>query len=1010
MSALLPRSSSLLHQMRPAESAPTRPSWQTALPFVLVAIAGLGSVFLPPYESDKAVELVIVAVGFFVALGLLAVAISRDERSWVDPAPAFLFFLIYAAARDAGGGADSGIAPIIVLPILWLALTGTRRDLIVSAVLTACVLGLPLLLIGAPAYPDSEWRRAVLWTAVAALIAPVIQRLVAELARHRSLAEEASSENEAILRGARQTKIISYDLDGIIRSYSAGAQELLGYAPETLIGKQGPEFLHDPDEVARVAAELGVEPGFAVFRTLAETRAPGRVWTYRTATGETLFMQLVVTELVDAAGERTGYLGVAIDVTAAERAERELAEAEGRWRTLLEHLPDTVVMMLDEDLVIRAVGGQSATKHGLQQQAIGRHLAEFSRPENMAVLRQLTADALEGHEGHAELVATSDGSEQEVLVSPLPDGTVEGAILLVARDVSRERARAREAEEARERAEGLFADAPHGVAVVRPDGTVVRANQSMGHLLGREAATLVGQPMDEYAGPGAESIAPHLHEAVRRSPALITADWSLRTTEGETIHVAISGRRLAGVADGDEDLVVVNVVDVSERLRYEQRLAHLADHDPLTGLANRRKFDEELQRHHEFCDRYGATGAILLLDLDQFKEVNDSLGHGAGDQLIISTAALLRTSVRGTDVVARLGGDEFAVLLTEGDRETAATVGAKLVDRIGSHTATLDSTRRNVTVSIGGVTFADAADSDADILSLADMMMYDAKEDGRNRCLVFDRSRYAQPRMGARMEWRSRIERALENDDFALHLQPIQDLHHGGIRSAEVLIRLADSDELVPPGRFLYIAERAGLAPALDAWVIRHSLPLLQRLRAIVPDFALEVNLSGHSIGEPLIERTITDELTRLGVDPSSLILEITETAAVADVEMARAFAERMSALGCKFALDDFGAGFGSFYYLKHLLFDYVKIDGEFVANCHRSAVDRLILHSIVGIAHDLGKQTVAEFVADPDILEVVGAEGVDLAQGFHIGKPVPYDEFVSVLDRSATTSTGATE
>ncbi len=175
-------------------------------------------------------------------------------------------------------------------------------------------------------------------------------------------------------------------------------------------------------------------------------------------------------------------------------------------------------------------------------------------------------------------------------------------------------------------------------------------------------------------------------------------------------------------------------------------------------------------------------------------------------------------------------------------------------------------------------------------------------------------------------------------------------------------------------------------------------MSLLARLREIDPEFELEVNLSGHSIGHPDIERTIRDSLARHGVDPSALILEITETAAVADVALAREFAERMTDLGCAFALDDFGAGFGSFYYLKHLLFDYVKIDGEFVAQVHHSQVDRTIMRSIVGIARDLGKQTVAEFVSEPEILEVCREEGVDFAQGYLIGKPVPFQEFVALF------------
>ena len=790
--------------------------------------------------------------------------------------------------------------------------------------------------------------------------------------------------------------MIVFDVTGTIRSFSAGAEELLGHRAAEVEGIHGPELFHARAEVAEVAAELGVEPGFPVFAELAATQAPSRVWTFVRADGSEVHVQLVLTELRDHEHAVSGYLGVAIDVTAGVKAQQELELSEGRWRVLLDHLPDATVLMVDEELTIRAVGGEGATRQGVHS-AEGRPLAEFSRPESMAVLKPLLDAALEGREGTGEVVSTATGAEHELVVTPLPRGADGRRVLVLARDVSTERARARAVLAAKERAERLFADAPHGVALLRTDGTVLQANSALHSLVGELPTRLESQYLGTLATPGDEHFDVHLEDALAHPAAQVTTDWTLRNAAGQDVHVVLASRVLAGSVEADEeDLVLVHVVDVSEQRRYEQRLAHLADHDALTGLPNRRRFDEELRRHHGLCERYGMTGAVLLMDLDQFKDVNDSLGHGAGDQLIISTGALLRSSVRSTDVVARLGGDEFAVLISDGDRAVAERVGETIVERVREYTATLDGTRRRVTASVGGVTFEDASRSGSEILALADMMMYDSKDAGRDRCLVLDADQFEQPRMGARLEWKSRIERALENDDFVLHLQPIRDLRSDSVRSAEVLLRLADSDELVPPGRFLYIAERAGLAPALDTWVIRQSVAMLTKLRRLDPDFALEVNLSGHSIGDPRIERTIVDSLREHDVDPSTLILEITETAAVSDVEQAREFAERITALGSKFALDDFGAGFGSFYYLKHLLFDYVKIDGEFVAHCHRSSVDRAILRSIVGIAHDLGKKTVAEFVTDPEILEVVRAEGVDLAQGYLIGKPMPYDDFVA--------------
>ncbi len=547
--------------------------------------------------------------------------------------------------------------------------------------------------------------------------------------------------------------------------------------------------------------------------------------------------------------------------------------------------------------------------------------------------------------------------------------------------------------DAKAKAERLLSDAPHGVAVLDLSGRVRQANTALASMAGLSVDALVGRSFPELSPAHADGARTHLEEVTARPGSLVAGDWTITNREQE-LHVSLNSRVLSGHRASD-DFILVHVVDESERWRYEQRLTRLADHDVLTGLVNRRKFDRAIDEHLERCRRYGHRGAMLLLDLDHFKEVNDTLGHDVGDQLIISMADILRRNLRAGDTVARLGGDEFAVLLPEADRPAAETVAATLVTRVREHAATLDGVNRRITTSIGVVTFAGAFEHDADPLALADMLMYDAKDSGRDQYVVLDDEHFRAPRSGARMAWRSRIERAIEGDLFELHLQPILDLRTDRIESAEALIRLVDHGQPVPASRFVYIAEATGLAPMVDAWVVRKAVAMLARLRRTHPDFQLEVNLSAHSIGDPLIETAILEALDEHDVDPRALILEMTETAAVGDVAAARRFAERMTAIGARFALDDFGAGFGSFYYLKHLVFDYVKIDGEFVAHSAGSSLDRSILRSIVGIAQALGKLTVAEFVGDADTLAVVREQQVDLAQGYLIGEPVPEAEFV---------------
>lgn len=549
-------------------------------------------------------------------------------------------------------------------------------------------------------------------------------------------------------------------------------------------------------------------------------------------------------------------------------------------------------------------------------------------------------------------------------------------------------AQTRKAEKNAERANRLFADAPHGVAILKKDGTIVRINDALSETLERSETDIIGTSMIDYCSSNG-TFAEHLSQ-VGATENTISTLCNLRTGAGNDVTVSLSSAYLPV-----DDLIMTNVMDVSDRVLYEQRLAHMADHDALTDLMNRRGFEKELVRHLQHCRRYGASGAILSLDLDNFKLINDTLGHNAGDELLVTISSLLRRAVRDVDVVCRLGGDEFAVLLSGVSQEEAANIAEKIVDSVAKHAQTLEGVNRRVTTSVGVVTFKAAEEHASDIMALSDMTMYDAKEAGRNQVAVLLEGDTRMPKAASRLQWQNRIETAIEHDRFELHLQPILDLKTNRVDSAEALLRLRGEDgELIPPSRFIYIAERSELITELDIWVVRKSIEMLAQIQTYDPTFCLEVNVSGHSIGEPRLEAAIKESLVLNSVEPSRLILEITETAAVADVSLARQFAERLTALGCRFALDDFGAGFGSFYYLKHLIFDFVKIDGEFVARSHVSEIDRAILQSIVGIAKTLGKETVAEFVDSDEVLAVLKEEEVDYAQGYWIDKPMELEAF----------------
>jgi EAL domain-containing protein (putative c-di-GMP-specific phosphodiesterase class I) len=300
--------------------------------------------------------------------------------------------------------------------------------------------------------------------------------------------------------------------------------------------------------------------------------------------------------------------------------------------------------------------------------------------------------------------------------------------------------------------------------------------------------------------------------------------------------------------------------------------------------------------------------------------------------------------------------------------------------------------RRPITASIGIALFGETERLSAeDVLVNADLAMYDAKEAGRDRTTTYSSHERGASRMKARITWAERIREALEEDRFTLYAQPIVELATGEVRQHELLLRMLDEQgDIIPPASFIAVAERFDLMQEIDRWVVARAIRLMGEQRRAGRELAFEVNISGSSTGDPELLTIIEHELQANGVDPVNLVLEVTETTAVANIPRAQQFAARLAELGCRFALDDFGAGFGSFYYLKHLPFDLLKIDGEFVRSCTTNQTDQLLVRAAVDIARGLGKKTIAEYVGDDETVELLRKLGVDYGQGFHLGRPAP--------------------
>ncbi len=460
----------------------------------------------------------------------------------------------------------------------------------------------------------------------------------------------------------------------------------------------------------------------------------------------------------------------------------------------------------------------------------------------------------------------------------------------------------------------------------------------------------------------------------------------MKNSEGSELRDPSVEAVLAQLSGEDRE-VIEGVLRAAEKTEAELR--YLADHDPLTGLLNRRSFRVELDTYVSFAARYGGQGSVMIIDIDGLKEVNDKLGHQHGDHLIRHIAAVLRERVRATDVVARLSGDEFAVLMPQSDTAGALQLGEDLRAVVAEGFPD-DSDLGAATISVGIRMFGGKESAGAEaVLVAADQAMYRAKEEGRNRIALFDAGGVPGGQR-RRQTTSARIRDALTKDRLSLAQQPIRSLASGGVERYELLLRMnGEGGEQLPAASFIEVAERSGMVQELDRWVVGQALGIISERERAGQPVSLHVNLSGASLTDISVLEYIERRLDEGEADPGRCTFEITQTARVEDYDAAAGFADRLTEFGCEVAIDDYGAGFGPFTYLKRIPFDVIKIDGSFIRDMPRNDADQLTVKAIVQIARGLGKRTIAEFVEDDDTEQMLRDYGVDMAQGFHLGRPV---------------------
>ena len=451
--------------------------------------------------------------------------------------------------------------------------------------------------------------------------------------------------------------------------------------------------------------------------------------------------------------------------------------------------------------------------------------------------------------------------------------------------------------------------------------------------------------------------------------------------------------------------VVVALHDITDAQKMEQSLSYQATHDNLTHLINRMEFENRLNQSIEHARSDKIANALLFMDLDNFKIINDTCGHSAGDQLLRQITKILEEKLRRGDVLARLGGDEFAAILEGCPIDRALLIATEICSNVQNYNFIWGEQNFNVGMSIGLVAIDDSCDDVDQLLSLADSSCYAAKDQGRNRVHVYQDDDVSFLKKKGEMQWVSRINKALQENRFELFfqlIQPIKNNEEAGLHF-EILIRMRDEHgNLIPPGAFLPAAEHYDLIKILDHWVVRTTFTWLNNNPDITQQIRLcSINLSGNSIGDEHFMHHLTEQFRSCHFDAEKICFEVTETAAISNLNVASVFINTIKELGCSFSLDDFGSGMSSFGYLKQLNIDYLKIDGLFVKDIVIDPVDAAMVKSINEVGQIMGLKTIAEYVENDDILKVIKDIGVDFVQGYGISRPKPLEEMRDLLNSS---------
>ncbi|MDQ7090732.1 MAG: EAL domain-containing protein [Methylococcales bacterium] len=523
------------------------------------------------------------------------------------------------------------------------------------------------------------------------------------------------------------------------------------------------------------------------------------------------------------------------------------------------------------------------------------------------------------------------------------------------------------------------------------DGEVISVNKAGINALEIEKNAIIGKNFSSFI-PKLEN--EHLRKINQLKQGnlldIFEIDGILLTSQGNC-HIAWVHSLIKGKSKNTDKLILTLGINISERKRVETEMVKMATEDPLTGLKNRKIFHSDLENQIDSAKRYGFLVALFYLDLDQFKIINENSNHAQGDRLLIQVTKQLKKLLHNTDALFRIGGDEFSIIMQTHDTFSVEIIAAKINRALSQLEYQLKGKLYKVSVSTGIALYPTHGKNKDELLTYADLAMYRAKEQGGGQYHIYSPTLKYHTLLTQNHYWRECIEQALIHDHFVLFYQPILNIKTNVITHYECLIRMhSEEGTLVMPDEFIGVAENLGIIEKIDRWVIKMAIKKHTELKRCGKHYKMSINLSGASFNDTSIFETISDELNYHDVDAKNIIFEITETSAVSNFLAAQSLIQKIKKLGCAFALDDFGVGFSSFYYLKYLPADYVKIDGVFIRQVDKNNEDRIFVKALTEVSQALGKKVIAEFVENEAILDILKEFGIEYAQGYLIGKPGP--------------------